>query len=1035
MSIFKETFRDYVRDQLSIRDKVISRGNSGTEKGATLPRRNQSSTVKLQSGKEITLDPGAFYSLFNRQCVIRMTSMTDYVEDVGLDIGINNEDGTRSNSTFASIKGGTLAQNFILQGGVLSDFARNVKGESRPKRVTTPRDGFPRPGQKTSLSYGDGGIVSDATSDGYGIVPMPGIIDANIRTKSAYGSLREAKVNFVCHNQRQLEVLEMLYMRPGYAVLLEWGWSPYVGNDGKLVNKFKTVEDDISQDVLFSNKVTQQTVFNSINRLKEASFGNYDGMLGYIKNFGFQARSDGGFDCYVELISIGEVLDSIKTINSNKINQLDPNQPLTYYNALTGLIKGLSILTQNETQFEQNTQEIKETLYKEQYGNSWGPVVSFLIKFSTVGQVTDALITSAAKNYINVIGTNIQETLISLLSLKDSSELNNFVIKAGTNSEVSLGDFTLWTTSFKNQFGFIRWDALCSLINYQFIPKDTQGNPPFFISPDRVVLKNSQIYLEPLLYTAYNSTQGLIEVSCDPNICILPNQFNYEDQKTAGQVQNSLGYVPQVNRWAPLSGLGPFLGSNGVQDIIYNSSIGEKSLKEEKDTWGENLLDFNDSYRRIGNIFININMLYELAINNLNNLDYTLGQFIKDIWNKINQACPNHNFQLVDNKDSSIINVIDLGVSNTELPLTDKLYEFIPFSNENTLREFSFESQVPSSLTATIAIQAQDPRSIENIEDVTFIAFNRSIKNRLVSSDETSKVEQIQADSQKQQQLREEVKTRLKEKKDLWESISEYINDFWEILSETSNQKIDNINISGNIKKYQALIEASKIENLENTASTSVIPLSFNATMDGISGIVIGNVFKIQKDRLPKAYKKANIGFIVFGEDQQITPGQNWITKINGKMVILPTKNKKITQVQPLQNIPNENTFANVTQTELNKPFVAESTGVNMSAAVAQVQQSLGISSRPLPNPTVSQARAELLEKGYTIWVPTGTGFRAKPYELYYKKISENNFEIKYIITKGQDKGAVINYANQLNIDDKTKFDIEGRIIATPGSL
>jgi hypothetical protein len=106
MSIFQETFRDYVRNQLSIRDKVISRGNSGTEKGATLPRRNQSSTVKLQSGKEITLDPGAFYSLFNRQCVIRMTSMTDYVENVGLDIGINNEDGTRSNSTFASIKGG-----------------------------------------------------------------------------------------------------------------------------------------------------------------------------------------------------------------------------------------------------------------------------------------------------------------------------------------------------------------------------------------------------------------------------------------------------------------------------------------------------------------------------------------------------------------------------------------------------------------------------------------------------------------------------------------------------------------------------------------------------------------------------------------------------------------------------------------------------------------------------------------------------------------------------------------------------------------
>ena len=55
---------------------------------------------------------------------------------------------------------------------------------------------------------------------------MPGIIDAQIRTKTAYGSLREAKVTFECHNRRQLEVLEMLYMRPGYVAVLEWGSTP-----------------------------------------------------------------------------------------------------------------------------------------------------------------------------------------------------------------------------------------------------------------------------------------------------------------------------------------------------------------------------------------------------------------------------------------------------------------------------------------------------------------------------------------------------------------------------------------------------------------------------------------------------------------------------------------------------------------------------------------------------------------------------------------------------------------------------------------
>jgi len=890
MSIFKETFRDYVRDQLSIRDKVISRGNSGTGDGAALPRRNQSSTVKLQSGKETTLDPGAFYSLFNRQCVIRMTSMTDYVEDVGLDIGINNDDGTRSNSTFASIKGGTLAQNFILQGGVLSDFSRNIKGERSPKRFTTPRGGFPRPGQKTNFSYGDFALGSDATSDGYGIVPMPGIVDANIRTKSAYGSLKEAKVNFVCHNQRQLEVLEMLYMRPGYAVLLEWGWSPYVGNDGRLVNEFKTVEDDISSDVLFSTKVTQQKVFNSINRLKESSSGNYDGMLGFIKNFGYKARPDGGFDCFTELIGMGEVLDSLKVSNTNKILNLDPNNPDYSYNGLTGLIKGLSILTDPDSQ----TQSTKSAIYKQNFGSFWGPLAEFVSKY-VLGTPYDAVIEALAKVYIRSIQGNVEDILLTTLGLKDSSELENYIIKAGSIDELSVGEITLWTFSIQNQLGFIRWDALCALLNFQFIPKDPTEDAAIFISPDRITTKNRKIYIEPLLYVPYNSDDGLIDISCDPNICILPNQLDYNKGNTSSKVKTALGTTPQVNRWSPLSSLGPLLGSNGIRDIVYNSIIGEKSITDEKTNWGENLLDFNDSHRRIGNIFININMLYEIALNNKDNLNYTLGQFVKDIWEKINQACPNHNFQIIDNSNSPIINVIDLGVSNSDIPLDD-LYEITPLSNENTLRDFSFESQVPSSLSSTIAIQAQNPRSIENIEDVTFIAFNRSIKNRLIHDDTTSTVDTIEELSQITGNPLSSVKL-----SELWLSISEYINSFWEYLKQRpQDSKIEVKNISGNIKRYQALIEALKIKNEENTSSTAVIPLSFDATLDGISGIVIGNVFKIKQDRLPKTYKKANVGFIVFGEDQKITPGQDWTTTINGKLIILPTKTTKITQVQSL---------------------------------------------------------------------------------------------------------------------------------------
>ena len=78
--------------------------------------------------------------------------------------------------------------------------------------------------------------------------------------------------------------------------------------------------------------------------------------------------------------------------------------------------------------------------------------------------------------------------------------------------------------------------------------------------------------------------------------------------------------------------------------------------------------------------------------------------------------------------------------------------------------------------------------------------------------------------------------------------------------------------------------------------TSAVIPLEFSLQLDGISSIVMGSVFKIKADRLPKAYRNetpngANVGFIVFSESQNITAGQDWVTTIGGKMILLPNEN------------------------------------------------------------------------------------------------------------------------------------------------
>ena len=73
---------------------------------------------------------------------------------------------------------------------------------------------------------------------------------------------------------------------------------------------------------------------------------------------------------------------------------------------------------------------------------------------------------------------------------------------------------------------------------------------------------------------------------------------------------------------------------------------------------------------------------------------------------------------------------------------------------------------------------------------------------------------------------------------------------------------------------------------LSKLSKSAIIPLKFNATLDGISGIVIGNLFQIEKEYLPKSYQSDNIAFIVTKEKQKVSNGQDWTTTISGQLVI-----------------------------------------------------------------------------------------------------------------------------------------------------
>ena len=165
--------------------------------------------------------------------------------------------------------------------------------------------------------YGFGGI-------GYnGIVPMPGIQNLDIQTYSR-GSLRKAKLNVKAFNREQFAILDTLYMRPGYTILIEWGHSSYF--TGTPENPIYTqAEFDTPPFTNLANQqldrsgdggqnFNQDDILAQINEYRINTDGNYDGFYGKITNFDWKFNNDGTYDIVISAISTGDVIDSL-TIN------------------------------------------------------------------------------------------------------------------------------------------------------------------------------------------------------------------------------------------------------------------------------------------------------------------------------------------------------------------------------------------------------------------------------------------------------------------------------------------------------------------------------------------------------------------------------------------------------------------------------------------------------------------------------------------------------------------------------------------------
>ena len=1063
MSIFKESFRKFVKQQIAIREAILSQGNKGilqqefldpddpvaiyserdgmkfpltseyNEKIGKLNKpkilnaaRNKKQKVDLRShgGDFLDIDANAFYTYQQKTCTIRMASGTDLTFDGAKSLATNSSlsDG-RSLYGASQLKGSGLARRYVLQGGTLAidrtaSGTEEVTTETQAARVDKvfgkvwekgytkqtrsrkenynyklgKRTGFTGASKnRFGTAYGDPTIASEAGNMGYGALPMPGITKVDIRSKSAYGSLREAKIDFVCHSQKQLEALELLYMRPGIPILLEWGWTNYINNKGKITTKEFPFEKTLGN--FFIREFNLALIYQGIIEEKRDSGGNYDGMVGMCKNFNYKARPDGGYDCTTEIVSMGEVLESIKGEALNIGKRTTDTMEL----CLDLCIQFSQAVADTTTKKGANRSWLSNNLYF-----FWTALVSprklaEQYQLSLADSVFTAFmpLISSFTNSKRAVNIASGETLFDLFNLNEKGKVK---IKSTTESDEEdiqekevyincyepdnvdldgspearlkqLKRFILTEEQYiggnKNNFEvkqpYIRWDALTRLINKFVIKKDGTGKPMCQLETHQIIEgKDNGYTVEPLLYTRlpfftvpfvddsgiirytdiyeddtkwfnfgldYNGTinvNDLIDMSVDPSICLTPAQVLESAQRpellfdkvvSLYQGKSLLGQA-LITSAAVTAAVTPVGLTLGIRDILKSK---QKILTAQSSG-----PDVDQDWKRvIGHIYINLQRLlflfekerYDDEGNQIK--DFNMFDFLQKVWDDISTAMGNHHdFQLhVDYERPNIVRVVDLKYQMENNLNRYNIHQLKIQSNDTICREFNYNSVIPNELSTTIAVGVQNPDNIDDLDQASFAALNKGLRSRF-HVPKSSETEEDKVPTEKEREakrtqydalvisIRDNVDAlfehRVKCLKGDYQGINSEgnPNDKKKIgrMSATLSSLFKDINKELTLYKYDeadGLYYKGYPKKIETTPPiSSVIPLKFTAKLDGIGGIVIGNVFGVDETRLPVAYQDANVAFVVTKEGHTLN-GNDWTTDIEGQMVLLPSVEKE----------------------------------------------------------------------------------------------------------------------------------------------
>jgi murein DD-endopeptidase MepM/ murein hydrolase activator NlpD len=756
----------------------------------------------------------------------------------------------------SDLNGSALAKNFILFGG-----AANESGNLQ--------SGINFSNNALAGEYGWGGIGER------GFVPMPGITSADV-TYYNNGALAKASVKIKAFSREQFALIDYLYMRPGYSVLLEFGHTVYLDNNGNLQqwDKFQsgplesfltgtTTEQAPSGETRLL--VDQYVIQNRINVEKERYKGNYEGFIGQISKFSWSFNRDGSYDINIELIAYGSIIESLK------MNVVD-NTPEDN-------------TTESQTE---STEEVPTIVAQKEASkiNKW------------LYQIYESQATQSTFNaklfYLISLGSS--ET--SNPQIESKYKENIYKAPAAVKTDTYYELFSTGTTTTTTYNVYITLASLLHFIETECGLYD--GDSPqvkFDFNYDYFGLTNTGNTEVDRNYFFSPPNQ----FSADPRVCLIPIH------KSLNEIIDTLD---TGSSFIPLNpSRGGFTGYYNVAPALDFTFSGDRLKRNEMPNFKTG--NANAFVGKMGYILLNIEYLAGV-LNSLTKEEdgvATLVKLLQQIMDDVNVCLGGiNNFTVYSDRDTQTIRIYDqtplnYGGSdyNSSRDTPDKfttlnVFGVRPGVEGSFVQDIQLNSEISPNFSTAISVGAQANSTNVSQNAYSFEKYNKGLTDRII-------LEKASKNSNGEKYKEGDAPIDLGKFKTIFTEVygkKQFTNEYIDYLKNANSQA--NILFT---QKY------SKDGNID---APFFIPYNLNVTLDGISGIKLFEKFKMSKGVLPLTYDEGEIALIVKAISHTIDTKQ-WITKLETLSVPEASGSLKTFSPPPSLSLPSTSTTSTANPT------------------------------------------------------------------------------------------------------------------------